>query len=84
MSATVPEAADAALAALALIDACNTDNEINKKAIIDATGAVELVMGLVVVASSFRAGMAAACGVSLGVVDEMARAMYLHHVGGAS
>lgn len=85
MSPTISDAADAALAALALVEACNEDNEINKQAIIDGTPPADLVLGLVCLASSMRASLAVALQVPLADLDEATRAMFLSNtIGGAS
>ena len=72
------DAADWALAGLTLVEHSVDDNRINRESVLGAFDATELVVGLVVLASSLRASLAAAWGISHAELDEKVRAMLLH------
>lgn len=70
------DAADWALAAQALVEASVEGNAANWKNILDTTETSELVIGLVVLAASLRASLAAANGVDKEEIDDVMRAMF--------
>jgi hypothetical protein len=73
-----------ALNALALVDAYNT-RDLERVAVITLdTEPADLVSGLLLLASGFRAGQAAAMGCTEADLTEQARAMYLLESAGLS
>lgn len=79
------DAADWALAGLALVENATEGNQINRNAVLSTTDAGELVVGLVTLASTLRASLAAAWGIPVEQLDELLRTQFLFTaaIGGA-
>ena len=76
------DAADAALAGLALVEAAAEDNRVNRENLLDTTDTADLVVGLVVLAATMRASLAAAWGIDTEELGGLLRAQFAFHAEG--